>query len=429
MIVPGASCGAPELIDDPPHRFVKAPPPDWSAIHVPQPVIDYLEADLQLRKEVADSHPAVATHEAAFVVARIHQRGERRPVRPQRRRGARPLTTSANCYSITYQLKHNIRTMAKPSQVDRGSPLPLYHQIAVTLRYRIATGQIAAGTALASYRLAAGEWGANLHTVRRAYQELQEEGLIRIDDRRGAVVIQQPRRGPGGNAFDRFLAETIRTAGELYGADVKTIIEALHRSVEGVAERPAVWVLECSKALALALAEQINIRWGVDARPWLVDRVREVPPGAIVSTYFHFNDLRHALPQRLVDLEFVHIRPSAAVLDVVRNRLRQVGGHRVQVLETDAAFAHGLLADLHHYFGTDVVIDLQLPSDPAAFLRQRTGRDPVLVSPKNWDRLDQSLRRRSQVYELTYVADETDLKKVAQQLGWRAEKQLAGAVG
>jgi GntR family transcriptional regulator len=318
--------------------------------------------------------------------------------------------------------------MAKPSHVDRDSPLPLYHQIAVTLRYRIATGQIAAGTALPSYRLAAGEWGANLHTVRRAYQELQQEGLIRIDDRRGAVVIRQPGRGAGGAALHRFLAETIRTARELYGADLKTIIAALHRSAEDVGERPPVWIVECSKALALALAEQITMRWGVEARPWLVDRVREVPPGAIVSTYFHFNDLRHALPDRLVDLEFVHIRPSAAVLDVVRNRLRQVPGHRVQVLETDAAFAHGLLADLHHYLGTDVVIDLQIPSDPAAFLRQRTGRDPVLVSPKNWDRLDQSLRRRSHVYELAYVADESDLKRAAQHLGWRPAKQLAGAV-
>ena len=62
-------------------------------------------------------------------------------------------------------------------KLEPTSPVPLYHQIAEALRYRIATGALVPGALLPPLREAAAQWGVNLHTVRRAYGELTEQGV------------------------------------------------------------------------------------------------------------------------------------------------------------------------------------------------------------------------------------------------------------
>ena len=62
--------------------------------------------------------------------------------------------------------------------LDPDSAVPLYHQITEALSYRIATGRIPPGQRLPSVREAATAWDVNMHTVRRAYGELSERGLV-----------------------------------------------------------------------------------------------------------------------------------------------------------------------------------------------------------------------------------------------------------
>ena len=71
-------------------------------------------------------------------------------------------------------------------EIDTGSPVPLYHQIAEALRAAIRAGKLAPGEALQPMREAAERWGVAIHTVRHAYAALAREGLVR------------PSRGPRG---------------------------------------------------------------------------------------------------------------------------------------------------------------------------------------------------------------------------------------
>jgi hypothetical protein len=75
-----AANGPPQLVDDPalPHE---SGPADRSEVHVPEPVIDGFEADLQFGELVTGvdpamlpAHPAIPTDEAPLVVAGIDQR-------------------------------------------------------------------------------------------------------------------------------------------------------------------------------------------------------------------------------------------------------------------------------------------------------------------------------------------------------------------
>src|SRR5512144_2360549 len=81
-------------------------------------------------------------------------------------------------------------------ELDPRSPIPLYHQIAETLRYRIATGTIEAGATLPPLREAARLWKVNLHTVRSAYTALAEAGVVVTRAPVGTVVLP----GAGGPA-------------------------------------------------------------------------------------------------------------------------------------------------------------------------------------------------------------------------------------
>src|ERR1041385_6175358 len=93
--------------------------------------------------------------------------------------------------------------------LDHARPVPLYHQIAEAIRYRVATGAIRPGETLPPLREAAALWGANLHTIRRAYLELSRAGLVATRSPNGTVILPQAEkalRGDGKHAeLDRFL--------------------------------------------------------------------------------------------------------------------------------------------------------------------------------------------------------------------------------
>jgi len=73
-------------------------------------------------------------------------------------------------------------------EIDETSPVPLYLQIASSIRRAIAEGRVAAGTRLPATRDLATELDVNVHTVQRAYGELREEGLLQLRQGRGAIV-------------------------------------------------------------------------------------------------------------------------------------------------------------------------------------------------------------------------------------------------
>ncbi len=73
-------------------------------------------------------------------------------------------------------------------RVDEASDLPLYAQIAESIRGDLVAGRLTPGMALPPAREIAAGLRINVHTVLRAYQVLRDEGLIDLKRRRGAVV-------------------------------------------------------------------------------------------------------------------------------------------------------------------------------------------------------------------------------------------------
>ncbi len=306
---------------------------------------------------------------------------------------------------------------------DPGSPIPLYHQIAETIRYRIATGALAPGAGLPSLRDGAAAWGVNLHTVRQAYKRLEEAGLVSTVPPRGTVVLpnrESKQRDSRSRAVDEFVAEVLRTARRRHDLGAGELIELLGRAAV-VAPRavPRVHVLECSETQSADLATQLEARWMVRAEPWSLSRPGEPPEGTTVATYFHYNDIRRLWPERLARIRFVSIRPDASIarrLDGFRAGRRTA--HAVLV-ERDAAMARNIAADLSVVLPSSKwKIVPKVTKHPQALLKSGSGGIPILFSPRMWDDLPEVARRDPRAVEVRYVFVPDELEALARELGW-----------
>ena len=104
-------------------------------------------------------------------------------------------------------------------RIDPASAVPLFEQLAASVRSDAARGTIRAGDRLPAARDVATSLDVNVHTVLRAYQALRDEGLVDLRRGRGAVVTERVSNySELGEAIPRLVA----TAREL-GLSVSTL--------------------------------------------------------------------------------------------------------------------------------------------------------------------------------------------------------------
>lgn len=112
--------------------------------------------------------------------------------------------------------------------------MAIYEQIVNQLKNAIVTGELNAGEALPSIRALAAELGVSVITTKRAYEELEQEGLIRSVAGKGFYVCEYNTdylREKQLMMLEKRLGEVINEAKQagLGCGELVEMVEALYR--------------------------------------------------------------------------------------------------------------------------------------------------------------------------------------------------------
>ncbi len=96
--------------------------------------------------------------------------------------------------------------------LDPGSPVAPYEQLRTQLATRAASGDLPAGTRLPTVRALAVELSLAVNTVARAYRELEADGVVVTQGRRGTFVATSAagRSTEAGDAAAAYVATARR---------------------------------------------------------------------------------------------------------------------------------------------------------------------------------------------------------------------------
>jgi GntR family transcriptional regulator len=324
-----------------------------------------------------------------------------------------------------------------PPRLDPTSPVPLYHQLAESLRADIASGALVPGDILPPLRKAADAWGVNLHTVRHAYRALAEAGLVRTSAPRGTVVLRTSLAPVPAPVDEDVISRFLREAREHHGLTLHDVRRQLERQARGVElethelpdVRPAleprvapgvVYVIECSTSQAIDLAQQVEERWRVTAKPWSLERAGEPPASsALLATYFHYNDIRARWPMRLASVQFASIHPDPSLAAQVRAIVPTETRTTVILCEREAEKARNVAADLAAVLPSPTFeIRTLVSNNPTTALHVAGRTQPVLFAPRVWGALGAAERADPRALEVRYVFDPSELQAVAARFQW-----------
>ena len=104
---------------------------------------------------------------------------------PERNAPAFLLEKSVICVILNISQKGGVIMII---EIDFNSDEAMYIQLCNQIILGIATSQFREGEQLPSVRQLAETIGINMHTVNKAYSILQQDGFVKIDRRRGAVI-------------------------------------------------------------------------------------------------------------------------------------------------------------------------------------------------------------------------------------------------
>lgn len=129
--------------------------------------------------------------------------------------------------------------------VSQANPEPLYRQVVEQIRALILSGDLAPGTPLPSVRQLAAQISTSVITTRRAYLELEREGLITTRPGLGTFVarISDQRRKEISMAILREELERLAARARELGVPTQELIDLL-RSIAGAADGPEVAAAE-----------------------------------------------------------------------------------------------------------------------------------------------------------------------------------------
>jgi DNA-binding transcriptional regulator YhcF (GntR family) len=228
--------------------------------------------------------------------------------------------------------------------IDKNNKIPLYLQIKDQIKYFISTGSMIAKEQLPPVKVLAKTLGINFLTVRKAYQELEREGLAEIKHGEGTFIsLNNLRKSEIDNSsqnaqtldFSQKFAIGFRSLVDEFsrqGLDLdqaKDLTQKVFGEILRENSLPIIVFAECNqfqiKEISLLLEKELQI----EVKPMLVGDleselgllVKEGKEIHVITTGFHVNEVRNSvgdLPVQ-IDVLITNLNPET------RRELQNVG--------------------------------------------------------------------------------------------------------
>jgi DNA-binding transcriptional regulator YhcF (GntR family) len=203
-------------------------------------------------------------------------------------------------------------------RVDKSSRVPLYLQLKDLIKYSISTGAIRRGEKLPGVVELARDLAVNFETVRKAYKEVEKEGMLNVSRGRGTFAgpVAPPR--PSAEWVDAsrsdvsVLARSAVSQLLARGLGVAGVRAALERALIDVTTSRYLVFSECNAYEVELIAPLLQEHLGLPVRGIplselraAIESVAAAPPVAVVTTGFHLSEVHRMLFDLDVDVESV----------------------------------------------------------------------------------------------------------------------------
>ena len=212
--------------------------------------------------------------------------------------------------------------------VDKSSKIPLYLQLKALIKHYISTGTIQDRNKLPTVKALSRELGVNFETIRKAYKDLEKEGLLTTTRGKGTFANGQTRFRsdaahdsiyPGLSPIDAFKISIKRL--RFTGMPTEEIERVLDQVLKEIQSDQMIVFTECSNFQSHEISEILKKELGIDVRPVLLSNLRNDVESilqtknklaCVVTTGFHLNEVQDLLADLQLKIDFIITNMSPA---------------------------------------------------------------------------------------------------------------------
>ena len=275
-------------------------------------------------------------------------------------------------------------------QINPELNIPIYRQLVDAIRAAVKKSLLADGQQLPTVQDLSADLGVSIGTVKRAYDELEREGIVEKGQGRGTFVKYRPadtgsRKDQAMVAIDSLLNQLEQMG--FSAAEINIFLNLKLRERAEMDYKVKVAVMECNPENLTQMSEQLRRINGIELYSHLMESLQEYPyklgedMDLVVTTATHAQQVEALLsvPKRVIR---VGLRLTPACLaEIVKLRRHQVAG----ILCYSPRFGH-LLQTTCMTYAEDITICEPVVFTPdldvEGFMK---GKDALLV-PKDYEK-------------------------------------------
>lgn len=210
---------------------------------------------------------------------------------------SKPASNGANKLDFIYQ---------------ENSPISANVQIKEQIKIALLLGNLRPGEMLPSIRDLEKELGINRNVIRKAYQELEEDGILKMIQGKGVMVSKHLYYKKNGELLESWeqLVKQIQKSCQSKGLVLSPFARYLyHKAIELEQDRAPLIYVDVTTALAKERAEQIGRMLNVNVDGISIDqlkelkRTKEIPPSVKVTcNYYRYEQVHKIVRSQKLDV-------------------------------------------------------------------------------------------------------------------------------